>query len=331
MSGNLSLKQLLEKSLKHEELNKTKTVFSQEAGYDKFEVLEMKYPTKLTDQVLETFRGAQVNGKNKNLQGQIMKNYIKSLDEPDFSEQPVLFEAMEDIKDVNLEAFDTVVLYVKNGDLDYLDYVVNLVSLSDKLNFAAMVILDDEKDYRRLVYKLGYWEEEKKVKVCSIFFKNELKNKAEDVMLTFSVVFGKFCVSSPPLKSFYENMESSLRYVVASISPVAAKIACATSLKCFPGIVHAATNTNYSQVTYFAPKINLDKFKLKAALNALVDVENDDLKVSEDDSEVVEDNLEAVDNRNVETLPHDEVLREVINCSGETVLEKQSSTSSTKY
>ena len=78
-----------------------------------------------------------------------MKTYINTLSEAAEAVEPVKVDILEDIKDLKLEMYDTVVLQVKKGDYDILEYVVTLVSLTTKVHFAVMLILENEEDYRK--------------------------------------------------------------------------------------------------------------------------------------------------------------------------------------
>ena len=276
--------------------------------------IESKLAIKLDfDEVIESFRGAQVMGKSKNVQGQMMKNYIKNLDQPDFFDEPVKFEVLEDLKSLKVEAFDTLVIQLKKDDLDFLEYAITLVSVSKKDNFVVLLILENEKDYRKAIYKLGYWEEQMDVKVCSLFFDNKANDKSEN--LIFSVLFGKFCFSSQ-VRSFNLDIKSSLKDIVASASPPAAKIAFATIHKNFSAMIH--DDVNSSQITYLAPKIILDRLKLKG-LDALEDLDDDGA---------------GSVNKNVSKLMGQEKGESVesgVLVSEKSDLKKQSSTSSVTY
>jgi hypothetical protein len=318
ISGEISLKQLLEKNSKLQEIEKTKAAISKEAGFEKFTALQQKYPEKVTDEVVKSFSGALVKGKKRNLQGQMLKYFVKNLDQPNSSEEPVKTETLEDIKDLKLEAYDTVVMQVHRDDMDFVENAIDLVSVSRKVNLAVMLILENEQDFKRSLCKLGYWEEQTNIQVRSVFFEND---STEADNLTFSVMFGRFCTLASPLRSLYKNLKLNLKDIVEAVSPPAAKIAFVSMHSKFCAMIHDESSNNTNQIIYLAPHIMLNNLKLK--------VFRDTESVIDSDASVVMDSMRG-DKRNL--VDGDEDCSESEDSdSPEEVIEKQSSTSSTKY
>ena len=77
--GEVSLKSLLLESGKSKMILKTKSMIAMEANYESFENLQLQYPEKLSNDVVLLFIGAQTMGKNKNMKGLMLLNYVSNL------------------------------------------------------------------------------------------------------------------------------------------------------------------------------------------------------------------------------------------------------------
>ena len=77
--GEVSLKSLLLESGKSKMILKTKSMIAMEANYESFETLQLQYPEKLSNDVVLLFIGAQTMGKNKNMKGLMLLNYVSNI------------------------------------------------------------------------------------------------------------------------------------------------------------------------------------------------------------------------------------------------------------
>ena len=77
--GEVSLKSLLLESGKSKMILKTKSMIAMEANYESFENLQLQYPEKLSNDVVLLFIGAQTMGKNKNMKGLMLLNYVSNI------------------------------------------------------------------------------------------------------------------------------------------------------------------------------------------------------------------------------------------------------------
>ena len=77
--GEVSLKTLLLESGKSKMILKTKSMIAMEANYESFENLQLQYPEKLSNDVVLLFIGAQTMGKNKNMKGLMLLNYVSNI------------------------------------------------------------------------------------------------------------------------------------------------------------------------------------------------------------------------------------------------------------
>ena len=269
LDGFVSLRTLLEESSKAEMIVKTKSCLSAEAGYESFESLQSKFPGKLNDDVVEQFLGAQT-GKKKNVKGVMLKNFVDKLKNQNEEIGGYKTEELENILSFDhkhLEPFETVLIQVTEKCEDYLDYLINAVALGKKDQFAVMLIFEREQDHRYALSKLEYWEKESKIKISQVFFEKTpgVLGLEGTVMenLIFSLIFGKFCVTQPPLKYLNPSIESSLLDVVSAVSPPGANIAYVTTGTKLPVLINTgAVSATRLQVTYFAPKKVLDKFNM---------------------------------------------------------------------
>ena len=328
--GEMSLKTLLIESGKAEMILKTKSMIAMEANYESFETLQLQFPEKLSNDVVETFIGAQTMGKNSNMKGVMLKNYMIKIKKPESQSQKVHLktEVLENILDFDqqkLDLHETVVIHMNKDCQEYMDYIIDTVSLSMKGQFAVLVLFEEEKDCRQALVKLDYWEKEGKIKIVQVLFENPIVDLNEDGSIDsnviFSVIFGKFCVTKPPLKKLNKTLDSSLFDVIFSISPPGARIAYITAGQKFPVMMPNDDSTMNHTVTYFAPKMVLDKLEMKGVTAGTVDILDAHVADMED---VPVDGPGAV-------VVENEESDDIFDLSKEKKLEKQSSTSNTKY
>ena len=316
LAGEMSLRDLLVNSSKTLGIEKTKAIISKEAGYETLEHLQNKYPDKLTDKIVQGFSGVVMAGKKKNPEADRLKSFVKNLpNQLQPQEEPIKFEILSDDRDIKVEAFDTVVVQVGKDDMEFVESLIKLVYASQKDMLSVMVILDSEKNYMKTLQKLACWEEQPRMKVCSVYFQRQVAATLSE-NLTFSIIFGRFFVFNPPLKSFHRNIETSLKDIIANVSPPAAQILFVTRQKRFCAMIHEESNNEDSfKITYLAPQVLLDKFRLKSLVNSVFDEPEEGSGNTEDLGGNVGD--ESVNNEESKEMSSS--------------LERQSSTSSTKY
>ena len=217
LEGGISLKNLLIESEKAEQILKTKSLFAREADYESFESLHLKYPTKLTEDIVESFAGAIITGKNKNLKGQMLKNYVEKMMRPESYHTGLKIEVLENILEFDkdkLDNYDTVVIQMSRNCENYMDYLIDRVALSLKKQYAVLVIFDSEADCRRALVKLEQFASESKIQLVQLFFERQDSevSKSESIQsnVFFSLMYGKFVITKPPLRNLNQKMESSL-------------------------------------------------------------------------------------------------------------------------
>ena len=265
---------------------------------------------------MQGFSGVVMAGKKKNPEADRLKSFVKNLpNQLQPQEEPIKFEILSDVRDIKVEAFDTVVVQVGKDDMEFVESLIKLVYASQKDMLSVMVILDSEKNYMKTLQKLACWEEQPRMKVCSVYFQRQVAATLSE-NLTFSIIFGRFFVFNPPLKSFHRNIETSLKDIIANVSPPAAQILFVTRQKRFCAMIHEESNNEDSfKITYLAPQVLLDKFRLKSLVNSVFDEPEEGSGNTEDLGGNVGD--ESVNNEESKEMSSS--------------LERQSSTSSTKY
>ena len=218
-------------------------------------------------------------------------SYVRNLDSLNVnSDGECKVEVLENILEFDvkkLEQYETVVIHSRERCEMYMDYVVDAVGLSAK-KLGVIMIFDDEKDHRYALNKLNYWEHERNMKVLQVFFTRNPGVTSSDgslyANLVFAIIFGKFHVSTPPLKYLNQTLESSLRDVVSAVTSPGAEVAYVSVGPQVPVSLVNKTSTadDGLSVTYFAARKVLDRFMKKKSSN--VEPESGLLGLSESDS-----------------------------------------------
>jgi len=264
-----SLKEILKENEAIVEKEKDKRIIANEAAVASFDVLQNKYPDKITKDVVKRFSGAIPWGKKRNTAGEVLVKFVKGLDAEDFKET-VLTEHLETILDFGLEKlteFDIVVFNIKDEHHEYVDTLIDSVAVQRKEYMAVMLVLNSGKEFSRVLAKLEYWSTQNSIQVAQILFEkpnNAGRNESlieENVV--FSVIFGKFHVFKPPLSVLNGTMKASLKDVIDRISPPVPKIAMVLPGKQEIVKIHKGEDDDDSIVTYFASKHVLEKFMMR--------------------------------------------------------------------
>ena len=307
--------------------------------------LQLQFPDKLTDKIVEKFAGAETIGKKKNLIGVMLKNFVEKLKSDTMDQVSFKTEVIENILQFDqkkLEEFDTVLIQISEKNDHYVNYLIDCVALSKKAQFAVQLIFDSEMDYRSALSKLDYWEKESNIKVVEVFFEKTqgdlVCDGSMESNLTFSLIFGKFCVILPPLKYLNRSLDSSLLEVVSSISPPGAKIAYVATGPKVP-VLLCKEDTCPLSVTYFAPKKVLDKLESRSIFDkgGLNDLDKDAVADVTEDNNDTYVNIETSDKDIVDLgdetsdMPSDFIDESLIVVDVLKKMQKQSSTSKTTY
>ena len=345
INNETSLKDLLLGSQHSIELDKTACSFSQAAGHDDFEALKAKYPDRFDEHMLKKFMGAEVYGKKKNVQGQLMKNYVKQVKEGKVVKEPVIIKEIVTLAEVDgaeLGKHDVIVLHTKSWKADYVKCLVDFAGSSGKDLLSVIVILPCEKYLQHLMKDLETWRDKEGFRISHILFDKGIsvaKTCEVQENITFSVLFGKINIFQGDLFSMnHGTVESKLQQVVEKLSPPSGKVAYISDGNTSLIQVHPQVSAKSDcEVTYYAPKKSLDDFVKKNLVKVpepvevqekitthLVDKGNDvagEIVEKHDENEKVEEETEEYSDGDVD----DEID---IN---DHLLERKSSTSSLKY
>ena len=306
MTRQVSFKEVLENSSTVSKYLATKLNIAKEANIVSFEALKLKYPEKINDNIAKTFAGAVTMGKKRNLAGVLLSRFVKELDNDKFDEY-VKTEELTSITDFGLdmmEEFDVIVYDISDDKPDYVDDLIVAVGLQRKEYKAVLLVLHSDKELRRVISKLDYWnadtagqsgQKKSSMEIVQILFEKKTEGRGDKQLIEeniqYAILFGKFHVFHPPLCVLNNEMKSSLKSVISKISPPLSKIALVQTGNQEVVTIHDERDRTGCAFTYFASKLSLEKFML----NQRSSVKDEDKpSVNMDDTEVVNDmNLEG--------------------------------------
>ena len=266
LDGSISLKSLLVESKKEDQMIKAKACLVAEAGFDNYNSLLQGFPGKICDKDVEQFLGAKTEGKNQNVQGALLKSFVKKLKDPKCGGDFMTVE-LEHIMEINrriLEHYETLVVQVLEKDEEDIEKIITFLAASPKTQYAVLLIFESDKAYRSALGKLNALEKESKVQVQQIFFSRTPGKIQPDGSfmnnLDLAVIFGKFSITKPPLKRLNFGLEKSLLQVISAISHPEADVAYVSTGSIIPVSLMNDEDSRL-KLTYFAPKKVLERFK----------------------------------------------------------------------
>jgi hypothetical protein len=308
----LSLQDVLDNSSRVTETQASKAIIAKEANMGSFDALKEKYPEKISEKTAESFAGAITMGKNKNNAGIFLKRFVNRLDSDKFDGQISTVE-LDNILEFGLEKlgdFDVIVFNMVDDKPDYVDLVINSVGLEHREMKAVLLILHSEKESRRVISKLDFWngdsdsvvievggQKRSSLDVVQLLFKKgeESRNQKQliEENIQFAVLFGNYHVFHPPLKIFNNELRFSLATLMSKICPPSSNIAYVQTGNQDIVSIHDGKEAegNDCSVTYFASKVSMERF-LKRALKSSKRVKEPmGVAVSAENEEEIEDDL----------------------------------------
>ena len=361
LSNEISLADLLKESADFNAMERTLIAASQIVGHDDIKSLKKNYPDKFEENNLKKYIGAEVYGKKKNRQGLMLKNYVKSVKEGRVVQDPIVLEEIRSVSDVGGDKLDNFDVLVYNSPKtwrpEYIKYLVDYAGSSPKSHLAVLIIFSTESHLQQVLNSktLNFWKEDKpEFMVSQILFDKSIGRIETGVVqenLTFGVLFGKVYIFNDLVSYQRGPVESELNKVVSKVCAPSAKVAYITGGDSNMIRVHPTPPESLDkEVTYFAPKVDLDRFRQRFLVNVLVgnkvhgehfatDGTNEEVasqvvnELSEvnisqemtDDEDVASD-ASAVNTSKEDTNGDGELI-----LKGEHGLEKQPSTSSKQY
>ena len=312
LKRELSLKDVLDNSSRVTETQASKVIIAKEANMSSFDALKEKYPEKISEKTAKSFAGAITMGKNKNNAGIFLKRFVNRLDSDKFDEQINTVE-LDNILDFELEKlgdFDVIVFNLVDDKPDYVDLVISSIGLEHREMKAVLLILHSEKESRRVISKLDYWngdsdsvvievggQKRSSLDVVQLLFKKgeESMNQKQliEENIQFAVLFGNYHVFHPPLKIFNNEMRFSLATLMSKICPPSSNIAYVQTGNQDIISIHDGdeSETSGCSVTYFASKTSLDRFlrkpikRVKEPMGVAINAETEG-KISDGDMDV---------------------------------------------
>ena len=312
LKRELSLKDVLDNSSRVTETQASKVIIAKEANMSSFDALKEKYPEKISEKTAKSFAGAITMGKNKNNAGIFLKRFVNRLDSDKFDEQINTVE-LDNILDFELEKlgdFDVIVFNLVDDKPDYVDLVISSIGLEHREMKAVLLILHSEKESRRVISKLDYWngdsdsvvievggQKRSSLDVVQLLFKKgeESMNQKQliEENIQFAVLFGNYHVFHPPLKIFNNEMRFSLATLMSKICPPSSNIAYVQTGNQDIVSIHDGEEAegNDCSVTYFASKVSMERFLRRALKSSKRVKEPMGVAVSAENEEEIEDDL----------------------------------------
>ena len=305
LKNEISLKELLQESEVANKIAKTETKIVNCAGsVDDLSSLKKKFPDKFRPDIVEQFVGAEISGKKKNVQGQRLQNYMKSVKLGIEFKESVLLKTFENWSELNIErlqGYDVIVINVCKANMEYVKYWIDTLSTACTVKdyFSAILVLKSESELMEVYKTLECWKDNPDFSIHQCLFKKEksvpnVEKVNENIV--FSVIFGKVNVFVGQILSLNDLISKDLIKVVYQLPPPAGKIAYVSS--CDKKIVKIHINDERSkkptdvQVTYFVTGAELPHYQKKFLLHA---TDADLLEPESEESNEKEDELDATD------------------------------------
>ena len=315
LTNKISLKTLLDGANKFCSMEKTSTSLLQICKYKEIGALNLQFPGKFTPDVLEKYAGAQVVGKNKNVQGALLESYYKSVVEKKGDEkEPIKVEAYESILEVGgdmLETNNLVVLKMKNLNQDYLQYVIDSVGTSRKETFAVLILTRDGTEQIRVLAMLKDWQENEGFSVKQLFFEKDDSAKGKygfDENLGFSVLCGKVQIHGQSIPVLMADVKNSLSGLLSQLCPLGGKIAVVTGPDTAVPFIHHGADSSWSNVTYYGDKIAVTKLKKRFQTEKV----GEKVGFEQDGTVVVRDEVNVTDGQEEQMLTKDQDDQKVL-------------------
>ena len=150
LTNEVSLKEFLDESEQSNQISKSekKIVFCA-GSVDSFDTLRKQFPDKFSTAVLKQYSGAEISGKKRNLQGQRLRNYVRSVQLGVSYKDNVKFETFDhwsEITSAELQRHDVVVLNLCKDNLEVVKCWIDILSASGREFYTVIVVLECEKD-----------------------------------------------------------------------------------------------------------------------------------------------------------------------------------------
>ena len=269
LQNKISLKTMLEGSQKFLSQEKTNTSLLQLSKFQDVEALDRQFPGKFTHAILEKYAGAQLSGKNKNVQGSLLESYYKSVTgvSGNGDVEPIVIEEYESLLDVRadmLEKNDIVVLQIKEWNQDYVQYIIDTAGVSIKDTFAVLILSSDGKEQLKVLSMVKDWEGKERFSVTQLFFEKDTSAKGKfgfEENIQFSVLLGKVQIHGESVPVLLEDQTSSLSVLLSKLCPSEGKVAVVTGPRAAVPFIQHNADSSWSCVTYYGDTVAVKKLK----------------------------------------------------------------------
>ena len=309
ITGNISLKELIDEGLKGIAVKKVAATLCQLTGYTNINDLNRRYENRFDGAALEHFLGAeqckgQLNGQAKSLKkyyDDVVGNKVSSR----FSVE-VMEGSFNDFKATNLcENFDTIVAHFKKEYPEWCLDLMKSVTFSGKAHHAAVILLPNED----LQFKvLSFLRSRKDIVACGVkVFPIVFMNRADarpsrdgfTENVNYGVLFGRFTILKPPIYSSYQCIKN-ICDIVKSISPPASNIVLIVDEDM--QLTKLNKQSEPYNVTYCGSKKSLSKFRHELADSNNCDIpSNDGSSSSAGDAVVSSEPSDSIVNSSVDS------------------------------
>jgi len=304
LEKQISLNTLLKNSKKTLEIEKTNASLLTLSNYQPLETLQAQYPGKFTAEKLKKYAGAEVGAKFKNIQGNLLESYYKSvIEQKDENETDTImveeYEHLSDIRSDLLEKNDLVIIKLKNFSEEYIQYVIDNAGFVKKEMYAVLILAASGAEQKKVLSMVKELEGKEKFTVTQIFFEKELSVLGElgfTENVQFAVLMGKVQVHGNNIPVFFKSLEDGLTALIEKLCPVSGKICVVIGPKTAAPPIDHGIKRSWSSLTYYGDSAGVMKMKQsfvkeraavhniedKSIIEAENDVENTDGDKSSD-------------------------------------------------
>ena len=269
LANKISLKSLLDGAQKLCSMEKTSTSLLQICKYKEISALNQQFPGKFTPEILEKYSGAQVVGKNKNVQGALLESYYKSVagKRDENKKEPIKIEAFESILEVSsnvLENNNLVVLKVKDWNQDYMQYVIDSVETSVKESYAVLILPKDGAEQMRVLAMVKDWKDNEGFLVKQLFFEKDAAARGKygfEENLQFSLLLGKVEIHGENIPVLMGDIKDDLSDLLSQLCPIGGQIAVVIGTGATIPFINHSTDAAWSNVTYYGDKVAVNRLK----------------------------------------------------------------------
>ena len=271
LEKKISLNKLLKNSKKTLEVEKTNSSLLTLSNYQPLETLQAQYPDKFTSEKLKKYAGADVGAKYKNVQGDLLESYYKSVVEKkdESVTDKILVEEYEHLSDIRsdvLEKNDLVIIKLKTFSEEYIQYVVDNTGYVRKDMYAILILTGSGAEQMKVLSMVKELEGREKFTVMQIFFEKEMSVLGElgfTENVQCAVLMGKVQVHGNNIPVLFKNLEDGLAALIERLCPVSGKVCVVIGPKTAAPPIDHSLKKSWSSLIYYGDSAGVIKLKQK--------------------------------------------------------------------